>query len=395
MPIWIIAKYEIQRMLRKRTVFLVQLLMPLLLIFILGSALSGAFKTEDKTPNPVKVDIVQDDSGVLRESFQSFLASPEINKSLQTNVISTREEAVKRLRDGDSDFALLIPSDFSSQVTTGHTAQWEMILGHDYWQNLTAQMIFRSFLDHVNQKQAISMIASTGAVTQVQGSLQDRSDQTMGSDTSFVRVGKLATSNSNYTAMQYYAASMLIMFLLYSGMITAFSLQSEKENHTLSRLNAMPIQEYQVLLGKIFGNIVISIGQVIVIVGATKLFYGVDWGANFVMLLLVGLCIIATSMGIAMVVMFIAKSDKSISTTFQIVIMIMTFLSGGFTPLPDGLIKQLGAFTLNYWGMQSMFHLMLRSDSAIILHHVLILGCISVGTMVLAILLYRKGGYHE
>ncbi|KRE90499.1 hypothetical protein ASG89_09440 [Paenibacillus sp. Soil766] len=395
MQMWTIAIYEIHRKLRMRYVFLIQLLMPLMLIFILGSALSGAFKTEDKTPSPVKVDLVQDDTGALRESFLGFLATPEINKLIQTNVISTREEAVKRLRDGESEFALLIPSDFSSQVTSGNASQWEMILGKDYLSNLTAQMVFRSFLDDVNHKQAIAMMANAYASSQIQNPTSAASTEKLTTSDSFVQVGKLAASNANYTAMQYYAASMLIMFLLYSGMIAAFSLQDEKEKHTLSRLNAMPIQQYHILVGKILGNIVISIGQVVVIVGATKLFYGVDWGSNFLLLFLISLCIITTSMSLAIVVMLLSKSNKSISTTFQSVIMIMTFLSGGFTPLPDGFVKQLGSFTLNYWGMQSMFHLMLGSEAGIVSHHILILACISLGMLGLGLLLYRKGGYHE
>ena len=75
MSLWTIAKYEIIRKLRIRYVLLIQSLMPLLLIFILGSALSGAFKVEDKAIKSVKVDIVQSDTGALSEGFHSFFGS--------------------------------------------------------------------------------------------------------------------------------------------------------------------------------------------------------------------------------------------------------------------------------------------------------------------------------
>ncbi|CAN7453815.1 ABC transporter permease [Paenibacillus sp. LjRoot153] len=394
MPIWTIAKYEIIRKLRIRYVLLIQFLMPLLLIFILGSALSGAFKVEDKELKSVKVDIVQSDTGALRESFQSFLESPETQKHLQTHVISSREEAIKRLKDGEAEFAVIVPIDFSAQVQAGKAAPWEMILGHDYLQNLTAQMVFRTYFDKVNQIQAIQITARTSSLEPLKQAVGESSQITSASP-SFVRVGQLAASNSNYTAMQYYAASILVMFLLYSGMITAFSLQSEKENHTLSRLNGMPIHEYQILLGKIIGNMFLSIGQVAVIVGATRLFYGVDWGSHILTLFLICLCMIVASMSLAIIVMLFSKSDKTIATIFQMIILIMTFLSGGFTQLPDGFLKQLGSYTLNYWGMQSMFQLMLGSETAIVGHHLLILGCMAMGLSLIAFLIYRKGGYHE
>ena len=394
MSVWTIAKYEIIRKLRIRYVLLIQFLMPLLLIFILGSALSGAFKVEDKAIKSVKVDIVQSDTGALSEGFHSFLAAPETQQYLQTHVLSSRDEAVKRLKDGDSEFALIIPSEFSAQVLAGNSAQWEMILGRNYLQNLTAQMVFRTYLDKVNQTQAFQITARTASVELQKQVAGESSQMAAATSASFVHVGQLAASNGNYTAMQYYAASILVMFLLYSGMITAFSLQNEKENHTLSRLNGMPIQGYHILLGKIIGNVFLSIGQAAVIVGATMLFYGVDWGSHLLTLFLICLCIIIASMSLAIVVMLLFKSDSTIAMTFQTVIMIMTFLSGGFTPLPDGFLKQLGSYTLNYWGMQSMLHLML-GDSAMVGHQILILGCIGVGLSLIAFLFYRKGGYHE
>lgn len=394
MPIWTIAKYEIIRKLRTRYVLLIQFLMPLLLIFILGSALSGVFKVEDKVLNLVKVDIVQSDSGALRDSFQSFLESPETLKHVQTHVISTREEAIQRLKDGESEFAVIIPNYFSAQVQAGKAAQWEMILGHDYMKNLTAQMVFRTYFDKVNQIQAIQLTAHTTSLEPLK-QVEGLSSQRAAANPSLVHVGQLAASNGNYTAMQYYAASILVMFLLYSGMITAFSLQNEKVNHTLSRLNGMPIHEYQILLGKIIGNMFLSIGQVAVIIGATKLFYGVDWGSQFLTLFLICLCMILASMSLAIVVMLLFQSDSTIAVTFQTGIMIMTFLSGGFTPLPDGFLKQIGSYTLNYWGMQSMFQLMLGSETTVVAHHLLIIGCMAIGLSLIAFFVYRKGGYHE
>lgn len=394
MQIWIIAKYELVRMLRMRYVLVIQLLMPLLLIFILGSALSGMFKMEDRVLRPVKVDVVQADSGALSLEFKSFLSAPELLKIIQAVNVQTRDEAVKRLKAGDSEFALIIPKDFSSRVLEGKEAEWEMILGQDYGQNLIAKMTLSSFIDQVNYMQAAVISAGPGAAEMLQKQGSDGSFKpTAGA--SHVRLGNLTSSNASYSAMQYYAASMLIMFLLYAGMSAALGLQSEKEKHTLSRLNAMPIHEYQILLGKILGNILFSLGQAAVIITATMMFYGVDWGNAFLMLFLVCLFIIVASMSLAILIMLTANSAKAIQTMFQMIILVMTFLSGGFTPLPEGLLQRVGEFTLNHVGMQSMFHIMLGSDRAIIGHHLIIMACMAGGLLLLSLLVYRKAGYHE
>ncbi|UKS30100.1 ABC transporter permease [Paenibacillus sp. HWE-109] len=393
MQIWTIARYEILRLLRMRYVFVIQFLMPLLLIFILGSALSGAFKVEDHAIKMVKVDLVQADIGPISKEFTNFLSAPEIQQMIQPTLIPTREEAVERLKMGTTEFALIIPSDFSNQVLAGKEARWEMILGNDYGQNLSAQMVLRSFLDQVNHRQAVMISGGSDAAVRLQDQASQVSSQAVAS--SHVQVGKLTTSNTQYTAMQYYAASMLVMFLLYSGMSTALSLQNEKEKHTLARLNAMPMQEYKILLGKVVGNTFISITQAAVIITATIVFYGVDWGHSYSMLFLVCFGIIVASMSLAVLVTLLTKTSKAISTSFQMIILVMSFLSGGFTPLPDGLLQRLGAYTLNYWGMQSMLRIMLGSDLRVIGHHLLVLGCFGGGLLLVSFIVYRKAGYHE
>ncbi|MCY9658279.1 ABC transporter permease [Paenibacillus chondroitinus] len=393
MPLWIIAKYEVLRMFRMRYVMAIQFVMPLLLIFILGSALSGAFKVEDRTLKPVKVDVVQGDSGALKSSIEGFLHSPDLGNLIHTSTVQTRDQAVKRLKSGTSEFALIIPADFSARVMAGKEAEWEMIFGNNYEQNLTAEMVLRSFLDNVNQRQAIAIAAGSEAAAAMQN--QGSSEHAAAPAASHVKLGNLATNKSQYSAMQYYAASMLVMFLLYSGLSTAMTLQGEKDKHTLSRLNAMPIHESTILLGKVLGNAFIAICQAAVIVGTTVIVYHVDWGKSYGLLALICIFVVIASMSLAVLTALIVKSSKGISTIFQMVVLTMSFLSGGFTPLPDGFLRQIGDFTLNYWAMQSMYRIMLGSEASVLAHHLLVLGCISGGLLLVSFIVYRKAGYHE
>jgi ABC-2 type transport system permease protein len=395
MHIWIITWYEILRLMRMRFVLIIQFLLPLLLIFILGSALSNTFKIKDQTLKPVKVDVVQGDTGPISNWFDSFASAPEIRAILHINSIPTREEAVKRVKEGESEFALIIPSDFSTQVLQGKEVQWEMILGKDYGQNLTAQMALRSFLDQTNQIQATLLTADSRALEAIrnQGSAAFHRPEAVG--LSHVKLGNLTQSKDNYTATQYYAASMLIMFLMYTGMSTAIGLQSEKEKHTLSRLNSLPIPNAQILLGKVFGNVILSLLQAFVIIAATGLLYGVNWGHSFFMLFLVCFMVTVISMSLAILVMNMAGSTKAVNTIFQMIILVMTFLSGGFTPLPEGFLQRLGEFTVNYWGMQSMYRIMLSSGNDIIVYHIFILAAIGAGLLLMSFVAFRKAGYHE
>lgn len=388
---WTIAFYEIRRMMTSRTVILVQFALPLLLIFLLGSALSGSFKTEDQDIKPVDVAWVQEDTGLFREHLEAFLTSSDIQEVIQVTQADSRAEAERLVTTGRKEFALIVPASFSSDITLGKPAQWEMILGNDYRQNLTAQIVFDAFLSKTNQMQAIFLTLGAEASAK----LMNDSSITGTVSESLVKVGSLSTSNSNFTATQYYSAAMLIMFLLYSGMSAAISLKSEKEQHTLARLNAMPIQEVHIMAGKVIGNSFIALIQTFVIIGVTTWLYGVYWGGSYGLLFITCLFIILASMSLAVITCMVSDSTKAVTSLFQTIIIIMTFLSGGFSPWPEGWLQKLGEFTVNHWALQGMLRMMLENDTSLILNYVTVLGVIGCGLLLTSLAVYRKVGYHE
>jgi len=390
MSIFTIARYEITRMLRLRSVLIIQFALPLLLIFILGAALSGTFQTGAVELKPVKATLVTADTGPLAEPLATFLADPDIARLLQVERAASREEAVQRVRDAASDLAVIVPADFSGKALEGREATWEMVPGRNRERSVTAQLLLGAFLEEINVNQAAALTFGAPADPALRSGT-DAASQALES----VRVGSLGSDGAAYTATQYYAASMLVMFLLYSGMSAAISLAAEKEKHTLQRLKSLPVRGVSVLLGKIAGNSLIALLQAAIIIGATKLLYGVDWGESYGLLLLVCGLIIIVSMGLAVLGMLAAGSTKAIASVFQVLIVTMTFLSGGFMPLPAGWISRLGEWTVNHWGMQSMLRMMLGSDSAVIFHHIAMLSWIACGTLLAALVAYRKVGYRE
>jgi ABC-2 type transport system permease protein len=393
MKIWTIAWYEIRRMMTTRAVLSLNFALPLLLIFILGSALSDVFQVKDKPLKPVKVALTELDTGMMKEHFDAFLNAAKSAGIIEVTMYTQRDEAEKQVKLGNAEFGLIIPFDFSERVWKGQTAGWEMILGNDYAQNLTAQYVFGAFLDTANRIQSTLITTNPNLLSTVQERLA--SLKVDAADDSYVSVGRLVSSGANYSASQYYAASMLIMFLLYAGMSAAISMVNEKANHTLMRMNAMPIPEVHVMIGKILGNTVIAFMQSILIIAISKLVYGVDWGSHYVMLLLVCLLVITVSMSMAVLGTMLAGSSKSVTSVFSAIIVAMTFMSGGFTPLPQGLLSRLGEFTVNYWASQSILRMMLEGDPGIITSEVTTLGWIALIFMVITLGVYRKVGYHE
>ncbi|CAM3109335.1 ABC transporter permease [Paenibacillus sediminis] len=390
--IWTIARFELLRLIRIRSVLLNLFLLPLILIFILGAALSGVWESstpKDTAIKTIKVGIVYEsaEKGAVTSGLGTFLQSAEIKKLILPETAESRESAETEMRSGKIDYAVVIPADFDTNVAQGKGASWDLIRGKDSSKNLVAETVFDSFLDETNYRQAASVVMGPNAAVAAmsQGAQQHES---------FVDTGKLSNQGTSYSASQYYAASMLIMFLLYSGMTASSSLYLEKENNTLSRLQAMPISSFQIFAGKIVGLSIVAFAQVIVIITFTHFLYGVNWGNNPLLLGVICVLLVIASMTLAVMITLSVKSRTAANSIMQIVTIAMTFISGGFSPLPEGIFQNMGQISVNYWGMQGMLRMMLHEDVSQIMQTILMLGGICVLFIGAATFTYRKvGGY--
>ncbi|MNI86012.1 hypothetical protein D3C73_1430600 [compost metagenome] len=86
-----------------------------------------------------------------------------------------------------------------------------------------------------------------------------------------------------------------------------------------------------------------------------------------------------------------AATARNIS---MILTVLMTFISGGMTQLPDSWVNTGGAFSVNHWGMKGILRMMLESPWAQISGSIGMLAAISGGLLCIAFISYRKVGYH-
>ena len=389
MNIWTIMTFELRRQLRSRTWLLNMILLPVVLIFLLGASLSGVVGVEGaETVNPVKVAIVDTAAAAEAKSaaLDAFVKSDEVKDYISPFEVQTREEAESGLRTGKYGYAVIVPQGFDSEIQSGGQAELELILGKNHSDNTTAGTVFDNFLSEINYKQAAAMTLGPEALTAVIPAMADQSA---------VQLGNLNNGGKTYTASQFYAASMLLMFLLYSGLTVTGSLFSEKDNHTLFRINSMPVKGSQLFIGKMLGVGVITMLQCAAIIIFTSLLFGVYWGNRPWLLMLFCLLMIIASMMFSILVCMFSKTSATATNVVNIVTVGMTFLSGGMAPLPDSWVNSVGAFTINHWEMQAIIRMMLHSGFGQILPNLLVMSAMCLVLIGGVVFTYRKVGYHE
>lgn len=391
MNIWHICMFEIRRILRIRSVLLNLFVLPLLLIFILGAALSSTMDTgKDNVPGQVRVGVIQtgSNSGSVTEALNAFVAAPAVAEMMKVQHFTSEEEAERNLRQGELDFAVLIPPDLEERMAKGEEAKLQWILGKDGTLNIVGETLFTRFTDELNRHMAAVEVLGPEA-SMAMASMTDEGS----ADSSYVNVSNSGTAGTSYSASQYYAASMLAMFMLYAGMTTSNSLFSERDKKTLTRLQAAPVGNGVIFAGKIAGNSLLAFMQALIIVLMTYWLYGVNWGAHPWLIVLICVLITISSMMIGVIVALVSKSAASANALMQGIIIAMTFISGGFTPIAIDFVQRIGEFTVNHWALQSFLRMMLDASMSEIMQNILMLGVVSAVLLAIAAVIYGKVGY--
>lgn len=380
--------YELRRLLVSRSMIINMFLLPLILIFLLGASLSSVIG--DQAPakiDQVRVGIVYSagDGAESSAIMDVFLKTKEINDIIHPVTVESREAVESGLRTGEYGYAVIVPQDFDSKVQSGQPIQLELILGKDRTDNMVAGTVFDNFLNNINYKQSVAMALGPEALTAIAPSSGEQSS---------VKVGELGQGGLSYTASQFYAASMMLMFLLYSGLTVSTSLFNEKENHTLFRINAMPVKGSELFIGKMLGVGVVSVVQCAAIVILSNLLFGVNWGNRPWMLLLFCLLMIIASMTLSIVISMLSTTKASAGSIVSVITVVMTFISGGMAPLPESWVNSVGAFTINHWALQAIIKMMLHADLSEIIPNLIVLSSICLVLFTAAVISYRKVGYH-
>ncbi|PHA29774.1 ABC transporter permease [Bacillus wiedmannii] len=365
MKSFIIAWKDLKIRLIDRRGFMMMLIMPLLLTAILGSALSNIFDNGG-IPKTV-IGYYQVGNDEFADVFQKdVLQSKELKDDVKVKIVNSQEELEDMLKEKKIDVGIVIPNKWSEQVQDGKLKEPKVFIdpSKDIQAKIAESMV-RSFSERV---QTIA-VSTKSVVTELANSQHSNVEQVAKEVSGDLQT--VATSGANniekgtigkktVAAMQYYAAAMLVMFLLYNITVGAKSVVTEQRTETLARLFSTPTSSFSILFGKFLGTLLFACIQLGMFIVATHFMFQVEWGGDLSQIVVVGMSYAICVSGLSMLIAAFIREEKTADVMGGIGIQILAILGGSMLPIyvfPDTL-QTIANVAPNKWALTSFLNIM-------------------------------------
>lgn len=188
---------------------------------------------------------------------------------------------------------------------------------------------------------------------------------------------------------------MLVMTIMYGSMYIASGMDDMKEKPVGKRIKTSPAKAYQVFTGIALSSFLLVFMQGLIMIFFTKHVYGVNWGENIVVpiIMVFTMTLLSSSIGMAAAV---AIPGKNISLkVLNAVVPAVTAIAGGYVPLPDfggilGIIQQISP---NLYMQNALFNYIFDGSSEKIISAMITIGGMTV--LMFAITLFTRRRYSD
>ncbi len=367
--LWTLARKEVLLAFRDRGALISMLLTPFLLTLAIGAAFGGG---GDQPLRNVPVLLLNRDQGALAAYVVEAFESEQVQGLVLAERVNDEAQARQRMDRDEVAALVILPADFSARLLAAADPQaaaddptlvevyaspsWR--IGTAVTQAIVAQVLEGMHMGVRGIQAAIGQLAQEAAAPPAQlAALGAALGQTMLEAPPPTRAAiTLEIDSAGYRPfrwLDYTAASMAVLFMMFTAMAGGRSLLHEREGGTLPRLLITPNPAPVILLGKMAGVAATGVLQMVILWRATGLL-GAYWGATWQAVLVTILALVFCATGLGALIAAWARTTAQAGALGTGITLAGAALSGSFFPrmnLP-GWVQTLSLLTPNAWGIE-------------------------------------------
>jgi ABC-2 type transport system permease protein len=262
-----LIRKEMRELLREPSILLGVVLAPLIILPLLGVAISTAGQDIAGQAEPAQILLIDLDRGPYSEPFKKALTSAGLNPIYEA---SDHEDVFHLMEKHNLRAALVLGRDFSQNLLQRTTARVNLYaslpsLSTAELQRLsTLQSRLRSAVETMGE----SLASELGLQIAYYKAPVSVSETRLLFRNSIVSSEELGGLIQLYLTISFAVPILLLILLSTSGTVAATSVGLEKEAKTLEILLTMPISRITILLSKLLGSLIIAVlGAISMVIG--------------------------------------------------------------------------------------------------------------------------------
>jgi len=300
-----IIKKEFLHILRDPKSLLIIFLMPLVMVFIYGYAISYDL-------NNINIAVIDNSNGELSKDFiKAFknngyftiinsLGNPRENSSA---MMDTYE---KWLRKDKIDEIIIIPFDFDKKLKS--TIQTEVNFIIDGSDSNTANIIYQYSEQILN-----------GFISEYQG--LDK----------ILKIHTKVYFNTEVKSSFFFIPGLIaVLLLMISALLTSLSISKERESGSINLLFISPLKSVEIIVGKTIAYILVAFAVEIIILLFSRFWFGIPIRGNLLILFLFSLIYIITGLALGIFISTAAPDQKTAMLATLLATMLPSIMLSGF-----------------------------------------------------------------
>lgn len=362
-------------------------LMPFMFIVVMSSALQGMFDPEKGSPVPLLV--VNEDRGPQGEAI---LAQLEALPAFRVERVvegrqARRQDAERLVARGKRALALIFPEDFSAglqateaggpgaarviilvdPVTSLHVVEPVRAVIAGLLRQATFLAAVPAEVDGILRLLPVQL--SDGARKAILAQAQDSfSPERLEARARRVLVERRFPEGVQLSdfpdTYQQNVPGYAIFGVFWIVTLLASSVLAEQREGTFRRLRVAPLGTGALLAGKLLPYLLIACGQLVVMLGAGRLLYGMSLGGSLTGLALVSLATACTATCLGVLVAALARTEAQATSLTTLFLLSLAALGGCFVPrfiMPEWL-RSLALVTPHGWALDGYQDLLVRGQ---------------------------------
>lgn len=369
--LFLIGLKDLKLAFRDRAALSFMLLAPFLLTVGMGFVTGQIGGGSSSGIEQIQVILVNQDDGQLGEALVDLFQSEDLAGLVLSMLAADPETARVQIDADEAAAAVIIPAGFTDSIipVEGQALPEEVIQIEVYKnptrpvsagviQSIVEEFISRVETGRVGGEVIVTQMLESGLITpdQIQAlavEMGERQANAVDDEPSIrLNASEDGEEQADFNPMAYMAPGMALMFLMFTVSNGGRSILSERAHGTLPRLLVSPTNSAQVLIGKIFGTYLTGVAQMLILIVASSVLFGIQWGDPLGVLALV-LTAVFGAVGWGMIITALARTPGQVSSIGTAIMLIFGILGGSFiqVSIMPQWFQWLSKITPNAWGL--------------------------------------------